>query len=122
MLSLETLHERLKAKKREKKEIMKAFKDELAHNPRHAQIVEQLSILKEEKKSIESQVWAGASKDAQKLDELTLDIKSDKELLSEVALNMYVKGETVEVIDQKTNERYVPLFSVEMKKDEQDHV
>lgn len=119
MPSLPDIHARLKEKKRERKELLKAFKDELAHNPRHAQIVEQMKILKEEKKSIENQAWSQSSADAQKVDLLALDIKSDKELLADVALNMMVAGEKVEVIDD-LNQRWTPEFSVNMKKDEED--
>lgn len=118
MPSLQEVHARLRAKKREKSEIQKAFKDELVNNPRYQQISEQLKTLKEEKKSIENQAWAAASQDAEKLDLLSLDITADKELLSDIALNMYTKGETVEVIDEH-NTRWVPAFSVNFKKDDE---
>lgn len=118
MPSLQEVHARLRAKKREKSEIQKAFKDELVNNPRYQQIAETLKTLKEEKKSIENQAWAAASTDAEKLDLLSLDITSDKELLSDIALNMYTKGETVEVIDEH-NTRWVPSFSVNFKKDDE---
>jgi len=117
MPSLEEVYGRLRAKKQEKLEIQKAFKDELANNPRFQQISEQLKTLKEEKKSIENQAWASASADAQKLDLLTLDIESDKEMLSDLALNMYTKGQTVEIVDE-FNARWVPKFSVTFKKDD----
>ncbi len=118
MPSLEEVHGRLRAKAREKSELQKAFKDELANNPRYQQIVEQLKTLKEEKKSIENQTWASSSADAQKLDLLTLDIQSDKEMLSELALNLYVKGQTVEIVDE-LHVRWVPKFSVAFKKDDE---
>jgi len=117
MPSLQEVHDRLRAKKREKSEIQKAFKDELVNNPRYQQVAEQLKTLKEEKKSIENQAWAAASQDAEKLDLLGLDIKSDKELLSDIAMNMYAKGETVEIVDEH-NTRWVPSFSVSFKKDD----
>ncbi|MEK7545964.1 MAG: hypothetical protein AAB554_02700 [Patescibacteria group bacterium] len=118
MPSLQEVHARLRAKKREKSEIQKAFKDELVNNPRYQQVAEQLKTLKEERKSIENQAWAAASTDADKLDLLGLDIKSDKELLSDIALNMYTKGETVEVIDEYDT-RWVPSFTVNFKKDDE---
>lgn len=118
MPSLEEVHGRLRVKAREKSELQKAFKDELANNPRYQQIAEQLKVLKEEKKSIENQVWAASSADAQKLDLLALDIKSDREILSELALNMYVKGETVQIVDEY-NARWVPKFAVSFKKDDE---
>ena len=117
MPSLEEVHGRLRAKTREKSEIQKAFKDDLANNPRYQQISEQLKTLKEEKKSIENQTWASASADAQKLDLLALDIKSDREMLSELALNMYVKGQTVEIVDEQ-HVRWLPKFSVAFKKND----
>lgn len=118
MPSLEEVHGRLRVKAREKSELQKAFKDELANNPRYQQIAEQLKVLKEEKKSIENQVWAASSADAQKLDLLALDIKSDREMLSELALNMYVKGETVQIVDEY-QARWVPKFAVTFKKDDE---
>jgi hypothetical protein len=117
MPSLQEVHARLRAKKREKSEIQKAFKDELVNNPRYQQVAEQLKTLKEEKKSIENQAWAAASQDAEKLDLLSLDITSDKELLSDIALNMYTKGETVEIVDEH-NTKWVPNFAVTFKKDD----
>lgn len=117
MPSLEEVYARIRAKKNEKSEIQKAFKDELANNPRHKQVSDQLKTLKEEKKSIENQAWASASQDAQKLDLLTLDIKSDTEMLADLALNKYASGETVEIVDEM-NVRWLPKFSVSFKKDD----
>lgn len=118
MPSLEEVHGRLRAKAREKSELQKAFKDELASHPRYQQVVEQFKALKEEKKSIENQTWAASSADAQKLDLLTLDIKSDREMLSDLALNLYVKGQTVEILDER-QVRWIPKFSVSFKKDDE---
>lgn len=114
---LKELHGRLRSKKLEASEIKKAFKDELANNPHYQQLTEQMAMLREEKKSIENQTWASASADAQKLDLLTLDIKADKEQLADVALDMYAKGETVEIIDEY-NRRWDPKFSVAFKKND----
>ncbi len=118
MPSLEEVYGRLRAKKHEKSELQKAFKDELASHPRYQAVSEQLKALKEEKKSIENQTWAASAADAAKLDLLTLDIASDKEMLSDVALNMYTKGQTVEIVDDQ-NVRWLPKFSVAFKKDDE---
>lgn len=117
MPSLEEVYGRLRSKKHEKSEIQRAFKDELVSNPRYLEVDEQLKKLKEEKKSIENQAWATASADAQKLDLLNLDIESDREMLSDLALNMYAKGQTVEIIDEM-KVRWLPKFTVSFKKDD----
>ncbi len=118
MPSLEEVYGRLRAKKREKSELQKVFKDELANNPRYQQVAEQLKVLKEERKSIEHQAWASASADAQRLDLLTLDIASDREMLSSLALTMYAKGQPVEIVDEM-QVRWVPKFAVTFKKDDE---
>lgn len=118
MQDLKSVYERIREKKRDRREIMKAFKDELGNNPRHQQVSEQLKILKEEKKSIENQTWPAASADAQKLELLDLDIKADKELLADVATTMLANGEKVEIVDERSGERLAPQFSVDFKKDE----
>lgn len=117
MPSLEEVYNRIKVKKRERTEISRMFKDELAQNERYQEIVEEVKKLREEKKSIENQAYAMAVKDAEKMDLLKLDIKSDQEMLSDIAINMYTEGKTVEVIDEN-NTRWVPTFNVKFTKDD----
>lgn len=93
------------------------FKDELAQNERYQEIVEEMKKLREEKKSIENQSYAMAVKDAEKMDLLKLDIKSDQEMLSDMAMNLYTEGKTVEIIDEN-NTRWVPSFNVRFTKDD----
>ena len=116
MPDLKDVFERMKAKRKERSDITKAFKDALAHDARYQQVVEELEKLRAEKKTIENNAWSQSSQDAEKRDLLALDIKSDKQLLSDIALNMFVAGKTVEVIDEY-NTRWVPEFAVNFKKD-----
>lgn len=117
MPNLEEVYRRMQDKKRERREIDRAFKDELAQHPRYPQLIEELQKLREEKKSIEGQVYAAANADAVKLDVLKLDIKTDRQMLSDIALNLYADGKTVEIVDEN-NTRWVPSFSVAFKKEE----
>lgn len=116
MPNLQEVHSRMRVKKKEQSEIKKMFKDSLAHDSRYTEILEQIKKLREEKKSIENRTWAQSQGDLEKLDLLSLDIKSDKELLSDIALNMYVAGKTVEVIDEN-QVRWIPAFAVSFTKD-----
>lgn len=117
MPNLEEVYERMQDKKRETREIARSFKDELAQHPRYPQLMEEYEKLRAEKKSIENEVRNASSADATKLETLKLDIKSDKEMLSDIALNMYAEGKTVEIVD-RNNARWVPQFSVNFKKEE----
>lgn len=116
MANLEEVYHRIRDKKRQRAEIQRMFKDELAGEPRYQEVVDKMKALRDEKKSIENAAYARASKDAEKLDLLKLDIKSDQEMLSDIAINMYTKGESVEVVDE-FNTRWVPNFNVRFVKD-----
>jgi len=106
---------RLEELKRKRRELNRMFKDELAQNEQYQKIVEDLRVLREKKKSIENttKVSCFAGRDAIK--DVADQIKVEKELLTDVALNMYVEGRTVEIVNQDT--RYTPEFSVKFKKE-----
>ena len=67
------------------------------------------------KKAIENELKAAAQSDLDKLDELKVDIAADQEMLADIALNMYVKEETVEIIDEY-DQAWYPEFKVAFKK------
>ncbi len=52
---------------------------------------------------------------SKKLDAYKMHLKTDMEMLSDLALNDLMAGKTVEVVD-KNNQKYEPLFSVKFKK------
>lgn len=116
MPDLKDVFERMKQKRAERSEIAKTFKDSLIHDAKYQQILDEAKKLRDQKKSIENQAWAQSGSDAEKLDLLALDIKSDKQLLSDIALNMFMAGKTVEVVDEYST-RWVPQFSVTFTKD-----
>ena len=48
---------------------------------------------------------------------MDVDLASDREMLSDLALNRYVKGQSVEILDEM-NVRWLPKFSVTFKKED----
>lgn len=116
MADLKEVFERMRVKRQELAEIKKSFKDSLLHDATYAALLEDIKKLTERKKSIENQAWAQSSGDAEKRDLLNLDLKSDKQLLSDIALNLFVAGKTVEVVDEYST-RWVPAFNVNFNKD-----
>ena len=93
------------------------FQDELKHNGEYQQILEQSKQLREKKKSIENQVKASALSNANQMDILALEIKEQGEMLTDIALNMYIANETVEIVDEDQS-RWLPQFTVKFKKEE----
>ncbi len=116
MQNLQEVYNRMQQKKEEYNIIARGFQDELKATARYQEIVDTMKKLREEKKSIESAAKAAAILDATKMDTLKLDIKADRETLTDIALNMYAAHEEVKIVEKDTT--YVPLFSVKFAKEE----
>jgi len=114
---LQELHKELREKKEERKKLREAIKDELKHHARYAEVVDELGTLREERKSIESQVRESVPQDAARLSDLDGEIKADEELMSDLAMNLILKNESIELRDEYEN-RYVPLMKVIFKKED----
>jgi len=106
----------IRTKKNRKKELSKSFKDELAQHERYTALKEEMDTLKAEKKSIENSVREGSPKESAELEDLSTEIKADEELLSDMAMSLIMKNESVELVDENQS-RYVPVLSVKFKKD-----
>ncbi|MFC1638908.1 hypothetical protein ACFL26_01400 [Patescibacteria group bacterium] len=115
MQNLHDIHRRLEELKRRRRELNRMFKDELAQNDEYQELVDKLKTMRERKKSIENATKAQCFAEADELDRLKETIADQRGLMTDVALNMYVEGKTVEIVDEDT--RYVPEFSVKFKKD-----
>jgi uncharacterized protein involved in exopolysaccharide biosynthesis len=114
MPKLEEVHGRLVTNRKQRREIRSSMQDELRNNAPYMEVCEQIETLKEKKKGIENEVFA-REVDKARLEELKVDIASDTVLLADIALNMYVNQEPVEIIDEY-NTKLVPVFKVQFKK------
>ncbi len=115
MSSLQEVFDRIQKTKKEQKEIKQAYRDALDNNAEFRRISEELKTLKLQKKQIETDAKREFSGEFTKLEDLKIDLDSDQEMLSDLALNQLVKGETVEITDEY-EAKYEPVFSVKFKK------
>ncbi len=115
MNDLQEVFNRIRETRNKAKQIRKMYKDSLIANQEYQEIVEKLDNLKVRKKQIETATKDDQMADFQKLDAYKMHVKNDMEMLSDLALNKLVSGETVEVIDEDNN-KYEPLFTVKFKK------
>lgn len=113
-ITLNEVHTRLKEKKAKRREMNGMVNDQLSVHPRYQEIVEEMTKLREEKKSIENEIRGPA--DQQELEALKADIRGDLEMLADIALNLYIANEPVEILDEY-NVRWVPVFAVRFKRD-----
>ena len=114
MQDLQNVYSRLKEKKARRRDLKTSFQDELKNNAKYQEVLEKIAELRQEKKSIENEILASNSDRAQ-LEELSVDIKADVEMLTDIALNMFLAQEPVEIVDE-VNMKWVPVFTVRFKK------
>lgn len=115
MNDLQEVFNRIRETRIKSKEIRKMYQDSLIANQEYQEVKEKLEELKVRKKQIESQIQEDQQADFQKLDAYKMHVKNDLEMLSDLALNKLVSGETVEVVDEAGG-KYEPLFTVKFKK------
>ena len=112
--TINDVYTRLEQNKKMLREIKKSIKDELLQDTRYQEIHEEMKALREEKKMIEHDTTS-QHEDAQ-IQDLKMDIATDKELLADITLNKIISDGRVDIIDEH-DQRYVPQFSVKFIKD-----
>lgn len=115
MNDLQTVFARIKETKRKQKEIRKSYQDALLSSKEYQDLQDKLDALKERKKQMESEIKAEMQSDFQTMDAYRMHIINDSELMSDLALNQLMSGETVELVDEN-DQKYEPVFTVKFKK------
>ncbi|MFH1286852.1 MAG: hypothetical protein ABII02_03835 [Candidatus Magasanikbacteria bacterium] len=115
MQDIQEVFSRVEKAKMEMKDLKVAYKDALETSLEYKEISDKLKDLREKKKQIETTIKEQFSSELTKIDDLKIDIASDMELISDIAMTKIMKGETVEVSDKYENQ-YEPIFSVKFKK------
>ena len=106
---------RLQDHKAKLKQLNEEFKQELQEVPEYLALSEQKTKLNEEINQIKSSVKDRNPELINKIEDLKIDIASDKEMLSDMILNKYVAGESIELKDEYEN-NYQLSFSFTAKK------
>lgn len=101
--------------KKEQKDLKEMYKDALAQADGYEEIVEKLKELREKKKQIETRIQGEMGKAWEKLEDIKLEMETDKEMMSDIAMTTLMKGETVAVKDEYENS-YEPIWKVNFKK------
>ena len=117
MQNPQEIFDRIDEKKKKIKDIKTVLSDAYARNSEWPGLVEKKKALNEKAKQIKAVVERDYQPELAELDKLKCDIKSDRELLRDIVLNMYIKGEQVELEDSR-KQMVLPIFSVAFKKQE----
>jgi hypothetical protein len=113
MQNIQDVFNRIQERKKEQRSIKLIYKDIIDGSEEYREVKEKLEELRARKKQLESLAWSEAgTKD--KYEIINLEVKADREMLSDLALSTLMKGETVKISDG--DNEYEPLFSVRFKK------
>jgi len=115
MQDIQQIFARIQEAKKEQKDIRKMYKDALDGVQEYDEIQDEMKMLREKKKRIEQTIKEQFASELTKLEDLKIDIESDQQMLSDIALTKIMNGETVGVTDGYDNE-YEPVFKVNFKK------
>lgn len=115
MQNIQEVFLRIQENKKKLKDLKSSYKEALESAVGYKDVVDQLKVLREKKKQIETMVKQDFSSEFTQMEDLQIDIQSDQEMLSDIALSQVMKGETVSVKDQYEND-YEPIFAVKFKK------
>jgi hypothetical protein len=115
MQDIQGIFNRIQENKKKLKDLKQAYKDALSTSQAYEEATETLKTMKEKKKAIETATKEQFSGEFTQMEDLKIDIESDNEMISDIALTTMMKGETVQITDQYDNE-YEPQFTVKFKK------
>lgn len=115
MSNLQEVFIRIRTNRKEQKKLKDAYWDALSTSQQYQKVTEELKDLKVKKQQIEGDIKVQFSSEFTKLDDMKIDLESDLDMLSDLALSTLMKGETVKVKDEFEVE-YDPFFSVKFKK------
>lgn len=115
MANLQQIFDRIQKSKKEQKDLKAMYRDALINSQAMQGVQEDLLKLRDKKKKIEDGIKDDFRHEFDKLEVLKADIENDVVLLSDVALNEYIKGNSIEIKDEYEN-KYEPIFAVKFKK------
>lgn len=115
MPDLKDVLQRIRSIKQEKRKIASVFRDVLAQSKPYQQVLDEMRELRAKKLRLETEMRQEFLKEMEKAEKLSQDLKTDTQLLSDMALTKFMKGESIEVVDENDT-KYEPVFKVTFKK------
>ena len=114
-MDLQEVFKHIQEMKKEQREIKKEYRDTLAQMAEYEKAIEELEAVKEKKSMYEQKAKDSLGKRYERHEELADEIKSNQEMLTDMAMTTLMDGKTVEAVDEYGN-KYEPVFAVRFKK------
>ena len=115
MQDIQSIFNRIQEAEKKLKDLKAMYTDALSSSQEYQEIKEEMKAKRDRKKQIENTTKEQFGSELTQMEDLKIDIASDMELLSDAAMTMIMKGQTV-AITGKNDEEYEPVFKVNFKK------
>jgi hypothetical protein len=115
MQNIQEVFNKIREMKKEQKDLRDMYKDALVQADKYEEIVEEIKVLREKKKEIETRIQGQLGRSYEKLEDLKLEVETYKEMMNDIAISTLMNGETVAVKDEFNN-AYEPIWKVNFKK------
>src|SRR6056297_2574973 len=112
---LKEVYNRIQENKKTLKELKRSAKDILDTHQPYVELKEEIQAERKKLKALERELMEANMVDLDKMNDLKIDIKTDKEMVQDIALTLLMKNEEVEVEDYRKN-KYKPELQVKFKK------
>jgi len=115
MKSLQSVFDDLQESQKELKELNASYRDALLNSTTHEELKDEIKDLRVKKQALEYTIQAEMGSDYDRIEDLKLHIRELKDMMSDIAINQYAKGE-LEAIQDKYDNEYEPKISISFKK------
>lgn len=114
MQNAQEVYTRILKTKKSIKEIKSELTGYYKENEEYKQLEEKMKTLRANKKQITTSINHDYPDLTTKLDDLKIDLASDKELLADIIMTKVMKGEDVQ-LENEYQQQMLPIFSVTLK-------
>jgi len=115
MQDIQEIFNRVQDAKKKKKDLETTYKDALGTSLEYQEMKDQLKVLRDKKKRLETTIREQFASEFTQLEDIKIDIASDMELITDIAVTRMMKGESIAIKDKDDNE-YEPIFKISFKK------
>ncbi|MEK7150706.1 MAG: hypothetical protein AAB783_00700 [Patescibacteria group bacterium] len=115
MKNIQEVFDRIQEVRREQRELRGSYKDALENSTQYREIIEEYKKIREKKLRVEHDIQRASAAEFARLETIKNSLKTDNEMLSDIALTHLMKGESVGITDEHNNQ-YEPVFAVKFKK------
>lgn len=113
MQNLKAVFTRMNASKKERKQIKSVIEEGLKQSKPWVDVTEEIRQKKQKRTLITNEILSHYPSEVKRLEELNLSIATDQQMVTDIAMTMMMKGETIEL--ESGEAKWEPKFTVKFR-------